>query len=632
MTMKCSFDWRVSAALLLYGALSVASPRAAQAQDPVTLDQYRPAPVPADGFALSRPDSLGHLRMGAQLSVSYANDPLVYERQLGDADSEVLRIVEHQLRATLGVSLGLFDRLVLFAGLPIDLYMDGESGAGALGIQGSDAAGLGDAYLGARARLLGEADDVFGLGLQLTATFPSGSGGHYRGDNFLTLHPELLAEIRADVMRITLNVGARIREDQVFGSEATGNRVTIGDQGTFGLGLSVPLYGTHLEVGTTRVDLYAQLWGSTSLANFFDREETPVEALGGLKLHLASGFSIAASGGAGLTRGFGSPDARVTLALGYTTPQARQPEPPPPVVDTDGDGILDPQDRCPNEPEDVDSFQDTDGCPDPDNDRDQVLDTDDQCPLKAEDRDGFEDEDGCPDPDNDGDGIPDVDDRCPNEAEDVDQWEDTDGCPEPDNDMDGVLDGADACPNEAGVVANNGCPDADRDGDTVVDRLDNCPDEAGTVENHGCRRRQQVVIRENQLEILDKVYFRTNSDRILSRSNRLLDNVALVIRNHPEITLVRVEGHTDSRGDDAYNLDLSQRRARSVMAYLVEEGVEPARLRSEGFGETRPIESNDSREGQAANRRVEFNLGEATTTVTTQPEPANAEADIPPAS
>lgn len=621
--MKRSFDWQIAGFMT---ALLLAS--SAGAQESVTLDQYRPAPVPADGFALSRPDSLGHLRMGAQLTASYANDPLVYERRLGESESEGLHIVEHQLRATLGVSLGLFDRLVIFAGLPIDLYMDGDDGAGALGISGSDAAGLGDAYLGARARLIGERDDVFGLAFQLTATFPSGSGGNYRGDNFLTLHPEVLAELRADIMRITLNAGVRVRENQAFGSEATDNLVTIGDQATFGLGLSVPLYGTHLEPATTRVDLYAQLWGATSVSNFFDREETPVEALGGLKLHHESGFSVAASGGAGLSRGFGSPDARVTLALGYTTPEARRPEPPPPVMDTDGDGILDPDDRCVTEPEDVDSFQDSDGCPDLDNDSDGVLDVDDECPLVAEDADGFEDEDGCPDLDNDGDGMADLDDRCPNEAEDVDQWEDTDGCPEPDNDMDGVLDGSDACPNEAGVVANNGCPDADRDGDTVVDRLDNCPDEPGTVANQGCRQRQQVVIRENQLEILDKVYFRTNSDRILSRSNRLLDNVAQVIRNHPEITLVRVEGHTDSRGDDAYNLDLSQRRARSVMAYLVEEGVEPGRLRSEGFGETRPIESNDSREGQAANRRVEFNLGEPTTTVTTQPEPAE---EAPPA-
>ncbi len=127
-----------------------------------------------------------------------------------------------------------------------------------------------------------------------------------------------------------------------------------------------------------------------------------------------------------------------------------------------------------------------------------------------------------------------------------------------------------------------------------------------------------MVIREGQLEILDRVYFRTNSDRILSRSNRLLDNVAEVIGNHPEIILVRIEGHTDSQGDDAYNLDLSRRRAASVMAYLVRKDVDAARLRAEGFGETRPIDDNETRDGRAANRRVEFNLGETTTTVETR--------------
>ncbi|MEM7609444.1 MAG: OmpA family protein, partial [Myxococcota bacterium] len=223
----------------------------------------------------------------------------------------------------------------------------------------------------------------------------------------------------------------------------------------------------------------------------------------------------------------------------------------------------------------------------------------------------FEDENGCPDPDNDQDGVLDTEDECPMQPEDMDQFEDENGCPDPDNDEDGVMDTADQCPIEAGVVANNGCPDSDRDGDTVVDRLDNCPDEPGTVENQGCRARQQVVLREGRLEILDKVYFRTNSDRILSRSNRLLNNVATVINNHPEIELIRVEGHTDDRGDDDYNLELSQRRAQAVVNYLVRRGrVDESRLRARGFGETNPIETNDSREGRAANRRVEFNLGE----------------------
>lgn len=584
----------------------------AGAQGPVTLNQFQASETPDDAFALSRPDDFGHLRFGAQLHLDYANDPLVYETMQGERDSESRDVVGHQLEARVGVAVGLVDRLVIFAGLPISIYQNGDD-VSDLGLPDHDAAGLGDAYLGARVRLLGERDDAFALGLQVTGTFPSGSGGNYRGDDFLTIHPELLAEVRASVVRITLNAGGRVRENQTFGSGATA--VEVGDELTFALGLTASLVGDYRAPWETRLDLHVQGFGSTAFNDAFSREETPFEVLGGLKLHHASGFVIGAAGGAGLTRGFGSPDNRAVFTLAYATP-VEAPVTEPVDADSDGDGLFDSVDSCPQEPEDVDQFQDTDGCPDPDNDGDQVLDVDDQCPLEPEDRDGFEDENGCPDLDNDGDGILDDPDQCPDQPEDPDGFEDEDGCPDPDNDGDGVVDGSDDCPLEAGPVANSGCPDADRDGDTVVDRLDNCPDEAGPPENQGCRRRQQVVIREGQLEILDRVYFRTNSDRILSRSNRLLDNVAEVIGNHPEIVLVRVEGHTDSQGDDDYNLDLSRRRAASVMAYLVRKGIDEGRLRAEGFGETRPIDSNETRDGRAANRRVEFNLGETTTVET----------------
>ncbi|MFK7999202.1 MAG: OmpA family protein [Polyangiales bacterium] len=581
----------------------------AAAQESATLNQFRASETPNDGFAMSRPDDLGHMDLGAQLHVDYANDPLVYETSLGDSDSESTRVVSDELTAQVGLAFGLFDRLVIYAGLPVVLWMNGEDTTG-LNVPAADGSGLGDVFLGARVRLLGERDDSFGLGLQVTGTFPTG-GGAYRGDNFLTIHPELLAEVRADILRITLNAGARFRENQTFQSAAGAAEVTVGDQFTFALGISVPLYGTHLQPGTTRLDLHVQAWGSTAFNNFFDREETPFEALAGLKFHHSSGIVAGLSGGTGLNRGFGSPDFRAIGTIGWTPAgEAAAAPPSDPDVDTDGDGLMDNVDECPTEPEDVDSFEDENGCPDTDNDNDGILDADDQCPMDPEDMDAFEDENGCPDPDNDEDGILDTADECPMQPEDFDQFEDENGCPDPDNDGDGVMDGADNCPLEAGVVANNGCPDADRDGDTVVDRLDNCPDEAGTVANQGCRARQQVVIRDGQLEILDKVFFRTNSDRILSRSNRLLNNVAQVINNHPEITIIRVEGHTDDRGDDDYNMDLSRRRAEAVVAYLIRKDVEAGRLRAAGFGETRAIETNDTREGRAANRRVEFNLGE----------------------
>lgn len=591
----------------------------AQNNESVALNQFRASETPNDAFSISRPDDLGHMNLGAQLHIDYANDPLVYEQRLGDSNTEEHRIVAHELTAQVGLSFGLFDRLVIYAGVPVVIWMDGEDdGAQAVGIPPADGFGLGDVYLGARFRILGESDDVFALGLQVTGTFPTGQG-NWRGDNFLSIEPELLAEIRADILRITMNVGARIRDDADFtpsqssnNETVNGETVTVGDQLTYALGITVPLFGDHREPGTSRLDLHAQVWGATNFTNFFGREESPFEALGGLKFHHNSGLSVGLAAGAGLNRGIGSPDFRAILQAGWTpageaAADDGEEEVTEAVGDADGDGIPDDVDQCIDTAEDFDGFEDEDGCPDLDNDGDGVVDTNDNCPDVA----GLVEANGCPDGDTDGDGVPDSEDACPEAAEDMDGFEDGDGCPDTDNDGDGVVDSSDRCPNEAGPVANGGCPDTDRDGDGVVDRLDNCPDEAGTADNHGCEEEQQVVIREGRLEILDKVYFATNSDRIQRRSFSLLDNVAQVINNHPEITLIRIEGHTDDRGDDNHNMDLSNRRAAKVLQYLVQRGeVDESRLRSRGFGETRPIESNDTREGRAANRRVEFNLGE----------------------
>jgi outer membrane protein OmpA-like peptidoglycan-associated protein len=198
----------------------------------------------------------------------------------------------------------------------------------------------------------------------------------------------------------------------------------------------------------------------------------------------------------------------------------------------------------------------------------------------------------------------------------MDAFEDDDGCPDPDNDKDGVLDVADRCPIVSGVEANQGCPDTDADGDTVVDRLDRCPTEIGPPENNGCPQPQKLVtLGDDKLEIVESVYFKLDRAIIEPRSFELLDNVATVLAAHATL-VIQVEGHTDSQGDDAYNLDLSQRRAQAVVDYLAGKGVDRARLRAKGFGETRPIASNGTRDGRAQNRRVVFTiLGASSNTI-----------------
>jgi OOP family OmpA-OmpF porin len=255
--------------------------------------------------------------------------------------------------------------------------------------------------------------------------------------------------------------------------------------------------------------------------------------------------------------------------------------------DMDGDGILNDNDNCRRTPNPDQADTDRDGvgdaCSD-DADGDRIVNDDDSCVLEPEDYDGWQDVDGCPDPDNDGDGLLDTVDRCPNEAEDIDGFEDADGCPDDDNDADRILDVNDACPMEPedynGNLDEDGCPD----GDTLVN------------------------LTPDRIEILEQINFELNSAVITgARSFEILDAVAGVLRMYPTIT-IRVEGHTDNRGSDSYNQQLSQDRADSVMNYLIQVGIDPSRLVAVGFGEEVPLADNNTNAGRAANRRVEFHI------------------------
>jgi len=296
--------------------------------------------------------------------------------------------------------------------------------------------------------------------------------------------------------------------------------------------------------------------------------------------------------------------------------------------DTDKDKIPDKRDGCVTDAEDYDGFEDEDGCPEADNDKDGIPDASDECPNEAEDEDGFQDKNGCPDPDNDEDGILDGDDTCPNKPGPAITF----GCP--DTDEDGIADKDDRCPRIAGLAEFRGCPDTDGDG--LPDKDDECPEEAGPHESFGCPDRDgdlvpdgrdkcpdkpaakgidpkksdgcpsRVYVTADAIVITETVYFDTGKATIKPVSFGLLDDVATVLNTYPQIKKVRVEGHTDSQGDDASNMKLSQDRAASVMAYLVGKGVAAERLTAQGFGETQPIADNATPAGRALNRRVSF--------------------------
>lgn len=249
--------------------------------------------------------------------------------------------------------------------------------------------------------------------------------------------------------------------------------------------------------------------------------------------------------------------------------------------DDDDDSVLNSKDRCRDEPEDYDGDQDLDGCPEWDKDRDGIADDRDSCPTDPEDKDGFEDVDGCPDTDNDLDGIPDEKDTCRNQPEDFDKFQDEDGCPDPDNDGDGIPDGKDNCPNEP----------EDFDGDLDED---GCPD-----------LYKNIVVKEDKIELKDKVYFAFNKATIMAQSFEMLKEVATAIKSKPTIK-IRIEGHTDNKGKAKYNKDLSEKRAKAVREFLIKEGVAPDRMIAIGYGAEKPIADNGTEEGRDLNRRVEF--------------------------
>lgn len=292
--------------------------------------------------------------------------------------------------------------------------------------------------------------------------------------------------------------------------------------------------------------------------------------------------------------------------------------------DRDGDGIADKDDDCPDDPGGGE-----DGCPtedellaraddddlarfENDKDGDGVLDDLDDCPevpglieLKGcpEGMEGIAlDEYGNPIDDKDRDGIRDAIDKCP-EIYGVIQ---NAGCPIDDRDMDGIVDSKDNCPTIPGTIAKQGCPDDDWDGDTIVDAEDVCPRTPGPISNNGC-----PIATEAEKAILSlaiqNLYFDTNKSKIKEHSYPFLDKLAELLIVQQDYR-VRIEGHTDSRGSDEFNMDLSRRRAIAVKDYLVGRGVSKKQLETEYYGEREPAASNISENTRRLNRRVEMSF------------------------
>ncbi len=256
---------------------------------------------------------------------------------------------------------------------------------------------------------------------------------------------------------------------------------------------------------------------------------------------------------------------RFRKAKPWVEPTATEIITPPVDRDTDGDGIFDSRDKCPTVP-------------------------------------GVAKYEGCPVPDTDKDGIFDDKDKCP----EMPGYPELDGCPYPDRDKDGVTDNKDRCPDEPGSTKNDGCPITDRDNDGVPDASDRCPDQPGPASNQGCPEVKEDVIAKTDA-IAKSIYFDLNSSKLQKRSFAPLDELVQILKDNPSYKLA-IESHTDNTGTNAYNQKLSNNRSASVMNYLVSKGIDASRLSATGFGEEKPIASNDTAEGRSLNRRSELKL------------------------
>jgi OmpA-OmpF porin, OOP family len=615
------------AALAALATLAVAPIGAhAQAGD-VSINPFHHAMDSRGYLTLNASQVLGHTELSFGLVTDWGYKLLDFG---GDSATSPALSIDNMISPTLIAAIGFKigpAELEFGAGVPF-VIVSGDRGPDFLGDMGTpndderfkiSGQGLGNVALHLKTRFLKTTRGPrIGLGVMASLYLPTASESKkFLGDDKITPQVQVIVDKEFGTdrrFRAVANAGVRIHTGtKTFKDDASafptdlppsGNLMQTGE--SFETGTELPVgIGLAYALAPQKFDILGEVYGAVPLggSNYF-----PLEAIAGIKLYLARNSFLTLGGGTGIMPGnAANPRARAFIGIVFE----------PNIGDRDGDGLKDDVDDCPNDPEDFDEFEDEDGCPEPDNDRDGILDVDDKCPLNPEDKDGFEDEDGCPEGnknDRDGDGLLDDVDQCPDDPEDFDKFQDEDGCPDPDNDQDGILDVDDLCPmdpeDKDGWEDEDGCPDPDNDKDKILDVDDKCPNEPetknGFEDDDGCPDRGRVVVTDTKIEILDKVYFEYNKAIIKSESYPILDAVAATLEGNPDIQAVEVQGHTDERGNDAYNLSLSDQRAKAVKAYLVEKGIAEDRLEGQGYGETQPIDRRSNEQAWAKNRRVEF--------------------------
>lgn len=531
-------------------------------------------------------------------ALHYAHRPVVYIGRRGEKNNLVRGLWQTSIMA--GHTRG-----PLRIGLDVPIYL---RSTGDLGGE----TGLGDITPDLKLRLRDGSAGGLGMALAGRVALPTTTIEAPLGNRGLGYEIEGIADATVGRTLLVANLGLR-------GVPRANLENVVWDDA-----LSARLAGSYALSDASGLSL--ELNGLLSVRNPGVSAALPAEALLGAYGRISDAFIVRGGAGTGITPGIGAPVFRGILAIGYEpTPKVR-------ILDSDGDGLADDVDACPQAPEDIDAFRDTDGCPDATPVSIRIVDADgkpveDATVLLAGERvtDTVELEPGeralavrAPGylPIERSETIPSGPDH-----EIVVQLlpavpvggvrvvaTDADGKPVP-----GVAALYKAGTTERELSDLTGSDIPTGEGEVIVTapgmRAVHAPaviTEGEVTEIAVTLEPAKVEISKDRIDIKDSVYFQTNKDVIKEASFDLLNEVAEILIDHPELAKVRVEGHTDSRGSASYNLDLSKRRAASVVRYLVDRGVPAERLESEGYGETKPLKAEETPEAWTLNRRVDF--------------------------
>lgn len=571
-------------ATFLWSAPALAQSVTAPAFD---LERLLLNPGGRDGLLVGGGDALDPQSIRFSLVLQYQHAPLVLRRD----GVPVASLVDGRISGHLTMGYGVARWLEIGAQLPVVFWQGGGNDLASLQLPAPTATTIGAPWMQARISAVRERDGMpFDLSVDLLANIPIAGAGAWSGDGTPSLLPRLgVGKTFGELVRVGVEAGAWFRTPTSTSGLMTEH-----------LGPTVQLSAGASTVGpSTRFEL--------SLRSAIPTSGLPAgaEVMLGVR-HPVGPVEVFAFGGPGIGTLPGTPLFRLAAGVAFPSGERRidpceagRPHGPAecPDLDDDGDGILNGADACALLP----GVASAKGCPD--GDGDGLQDAEDQCAGMA----GTAALEGCAD--DDRDGVRDDQDQCPSAKGPSENH----GCPWPDADKDGVPDADDQCPALAGAKPT-GCPTSDADQDATPDFKDKCPTEPGAPETDGCPKDAAVRMEGDRLAIREKVYFDTGKATIQERSFDLLTKVAGVLKAHPEVARMFIDGHTDAQGSRESNLKLSQARAESVKAFLVKTGLEPSRLEPRGLGPDQPIADNKTPAGREQNRRVEFLFETATQT------------------